>query len=158
MVRESFRCLLANSKQAVMCLLLRSVFRLATTITAWLVECCRDGCPSGRFSHLHRWTLELCQSDHRVLGHLHDQGPSPSIAQFGRAANLERVGGSKLFQFNNNGSHCVLGDLQCYRFFLVPFPQICTSTQSGLGALWTVPSTSWIGFFSDMQCQLWDLI
>jgi hypothetical protein len=39
-----------------------------STIKAWLVECCRDGCPSGRFSHLHRGTLELCQSDHRVLG------------------------------------------------------------------------------------------
>jgi hypothetical protein len=25
-----------------------------------LVECCRDGCPSGRFSHLHRETLKLC--------------------------------------------------------------------------------------------------
>ena len=29
--------------------------------------------PSGRFSHLHRGTLELCQSDHRVLVHLPDQ-------------------------------------------------------------------------------------
>jgi hypothetical protein len=27
-------------------------------IKAWLVECCRDGCPSGRFSLLHRGTLE----------------------------------------------------------------------------------------------------
>ena len=44
-----------------------------STIKAWLVECCRDGCPSGRFSHLHRGTLELCQSDHQVLGHLSDQ-------------------------------------------------------------------------------------
>jgi hypothetical protein len=25
-----------------------------TTIKAWLVKCWRDGCPSGRFSHLHR--------------------------------------------------------------------------------------------------------
>jgi hypothetical protein len=38
-----------------------------STIKAWLVECCRDGCPSGRFSNLHRGTLELCQSDHRFL-------------------------------------------------------------------------------------------
>ena len=44
-----------------------------STIKAWLLECCRDGCPSGRFSHLHRGTLELCQSDHRVIGHLPDQ-------------------------------------------------------------------------------------
>ena len=31
-----------------------------------MVECCRDGCPSERFSHPHIGTLELCQSDHRV--------------------------------------------------------------------------------------------
>ena len=44
----SFRCLLANSKRTVMCLLLKR--------------------------------------DHRVLGHLPDQGPSPPIAQFGWAS------------------------------------------------------------------------
>ena len=86
------------------------------TIKAWLVECCRDGCPSGRFSNLHRGTLELCQSDHQVLGHLPDQGPSPPNAQFGRAATL-RV------PFKNDGGHCVLGDLQWYRSVLVPFPR-----------------------------------
>ena len=81
MVWESFRWLLANSKQAVMCLLLRSGFSSGhSTIKAWLVECCRDGWPSGRISHLHRGTLELCQSDHQALGHLPDQGPSPPIA------------------------------------------------------------------------------
>ena len=57
------------------------------TIKAWLVEWCRDGCPSGRYSHLHRGTLELCQSDHQVLGHLPDWGHSPPIALFGRAAS-----------------------------------------------------------------------
>ena len=35
--------------------------------------------------------LELCQSDHRVLGHLHDQGPSPPIAQFCCQSALGRV-------------------------------------------------------------------
>jgi hypothetical protein len=79
-----FRCPLANSKLAVMCLLLRSGFHLATTIKTWLVESCRDGCPAGRFSHLHRGTLEFCQSDHQFLGHLCDQRPSPPIAQFGQ--------------------------------------------------------------------------
>ena len=62
-----------------------------STMKAWLVECWRDGCPSGRFSHLQRGTLELCQSDHRVLGHLPDQGPSPPFAQFGRAASSRKV-------------------------------------------------------------------
>ena len=41
---EFFRYLLANSKGAVMCLLLRSGFHLATTIKAWLLECCGGSC------------------------------------------------------------------------------------------------------------------
>ena len=62
-----FQCLLANSKQAVMCLLLWGV------ASVWpLYHKGRDGCPSGRISHLHRGTLELCQSDHQVFGHLPD--------------------------------------------------------------------------------------
>ena len=88
------------------------------------MECCRDGCPSGRYSHLHRVILELCQSDHRVLGHLLDQGPSPLIAQFGWAASSRgSLGGSTRLPFKNDGGHCVLGDLQCCRIFLVPFPK-----------------------------------
>ena len=87
-----------------------------------MVECCRDGCPSIRFSHLNRGTLELCQIDHRVLGHLPDQGPSPSTAQFGRAASTRKsLGGSKLILIKNGGGHCVLGNLQCCRHLLVPF-------------------------------------
>jgi hypothetical protein len=62
-----------------------------STIKAWLVECCRDSCPSGRFSHLHRGTLALCQSDHWVLGHVPDQGPSPPMVQFARWPALGRV-------------------------------------------------------------------
>ena len=50
-------------------------------------------------------------SDHCVLGHLPDQGPSP-----------QSLGGSKFLQFKNDGGHCVLGDLQRCRKFLVPFP------------------------------------
>uniref|UniRef100_A0A8C8FQP7 Uncharacterized protein n=1 Tax=Oncorhynchus tshawytscha TaxID=74940 RepID=A0A8C8FQP7_ONCTS len=58
-----------------MCLLLRSCVRLATLPSIPdLVECCRDDCPPIS-------TEELCQSDHQVLGHLPDQGPSPPIAQ-----------------------------------------------------------------------------
>ena len=59
-----------------------------STIKAWLVACCKDGWPSGRFSHLHRGPLELCQSDHGVLGHL------PS--RFGQAASSRKcLGDSK---------------------------------------------------------------
>ena len=46
------------------------------------VECGRDGCPSGRCPHFHRGTLELCQSDHWVLGHLPDQGPFKKTTTF----------------------------------------------------------------------------
>jgi hypothetical protein len=36
-------------------------------------------------------------SDHWVLGHLPDRGPSPLIAQFGRAGSSRKsLGGSKL--------------------------------------------------------------
>ena len=88
------------------------------------MECCRDGCPSGRFSHLHRVALELCQRDHQVLGNLPDQGPSPPIVKFGRAAtSSQSLGGSKILPFKNNGGHCVLGDLQCCRNILVPLPR-----------------------------------
>ena len=63
-------------------------------------------------------------SDHRVLGHLPDQGPSPPIAQFNQAASSRKsLGGSKLLPFKNEGGHCVLGDLQCCRNVLVPFPR-----------------------------------
>ena len=31
--------------------------------------------------------------------------------------------GSKLLPFKNDGGHCVLGDLQCCRHFLVTFPR-----------------------------------
>lgn len=46
--QESFTCLMANSKRAVMCLLLSKVFSIKT----WLVDCYRDGGASGRFPHL----------------------------------------------------------------------------------------------------------
>ena len=72
-------------------------------------------------------TEELCSSVSvtiRFLGHLPDQGPSPSIAQFGRAASsLKSIGGSKRLPFKNDGGHCVFGDLQCCRHVLVPFPR-----------------------------------
>jgi hypothetical protein len=38
--------------------------------------------------------------------------------------------------------------------FFGTLPQICVSTQSCLGALRTIRPTSWLGFCSDMYCQL----
>ena len=108
----------------VMCLLMRraSVWPLyhegliGGVLQRWL--------SSGRFSHLYRGTLELCQSDHLVLGYVPDQGPSPTIAQFCRAASSRKsLGGSKLLSFQNDGGYCVLGYLKCCRNISVPFPR-----------------------------------
>ena len=55
---ESLYVLFGNSKRAVMCLFTEEWLPSGhSTEKAWLVACCRDGCPSGRFSHLHRGTL-----------------------------------------------------------------------------------------------------
>ena len=98
-----------------------------STVKARLVECCRNECLSGSLSHLHRVTLELCQSG------LPDEGPSPPITQFDRAASSRKsLGGSKLLPFKNDGGHCVIGELQsCFG----TLAQIFASTQSCLGAL-----------------------
>ena len=48
-------------------------------------------------------TDERCQSEHRVLGYLPDQGPSPSFAKFDRADSSMKSGcGSKILPFKND--------------------------------------------------------
>ena len=48
----------------------------------------------------------------------------PRLLSLARAARSRKsLGGSKLFPFKNDGGHYVLGDLQCCRSFLVPFPR-----------------------------------
>ena len=97
-----------------------------SAINPRLVECCSDGCPSGSFSRLHTGSPELSKSDHRILGPLSYQGPSPPIAQFGRAASSSKSPGcSELLSFKNYGGHCALGNIQCIRFFLSPSPDLC---------------------------------
>uniref|UniRef100_UPI00358F3A5E solute carrier family 45 member 4-like isoform X2 n=1 Tax=Myxine glutinosa TaxID=7769 RepID=UPI00358F3A5E len=75
-------------------------------------------------------SLELSQSDHRVLGHLSYQGSSPPTAQICRAASSRKSPGcSKLLPFKNYGGHCALGNLQCSRdFFLWASPDLCLDT------------------------------
>ena len=69
-------------------------------------------------------TLELCQSDHRVLVHLPDQGLSPPIVQLGQVASFRKSPGvSKLLSFKNDRGHCVPVGLQCCSHVLVPFPR-----------------------------------
>ena len=103
---RSFRCHLSNSQVGFHVPFTEEC--LLSGHNGLMVESCRDGCSSGRFFHLHRGTLELCQSDHRLLGHLPDQGTFAPIAQFGQAASSRKsLGGSKLLPFKNGG-HFVL--------------------------------------------------
>ena len=131
-----------------------------STIKAWMVECCRDGCPSVRFSHLHRGTLELCQSDHWVLGHLPDQGPSPPIDWLGRVASSRKsLGGSKLLPFKNDVGTVFLGTFNAAEMFWYPSPALCldtilswsSSTSQPHDLMTSFPSTSWLGFCSGMS-------
>jgi hypothetical protein len=88
------------------------------------VECCRDCYPSGRFSHLHRGPMELCQSDHWVLGHLPDQGLSPQWLSLAGQSALGRVlVVPNIFHLRTMEATVFLGDLQCCRNILVPFPR-----------------------------------
>ena len=72
---------------------------------------------------LHRGTLEFCQSDHQVFGHLPKVGPSTPIALFGRTASSRKsvVRGYKLLPFKNDVGHCGHGKLQSCIHALVPF-------------------------------------
>jgi hypothetical protein len=116
-VWESFRCILANSKQAVMCFLLRSGFLSGHSTIKGLIggvlqrwENLPEGQPSPQRSYV-RVTIGF------------------PIAQFGWVASSRKsLGGSKLFPFKNDGGHSVLGDLQCCRTFLVPFPDLYLGT------------------------------
>ena len=75
-------------------------------------------------SPISRGTLELCPSDHQVIGHIPDKGPSPPMAQFGRAASSRKsLGGSKLPPFKTDGGTCVLEDIQ--DIFWCPSSDLC---------------------------------
>jgi hypothetical protein len=55
------------------------------------------------------------------------------IAQFGQAANSGKsFGDFQLLPFKNDGGHCVLGDLQCYRIVFMPFPRSVPRHNPGL--------------------------
>jgi hypothetical protein len=67
------------------------------------------------FHNLHRGALTV------TIGFLVTSLPSLPIAQFNCV--VPNVRGSKRLPFKNDGGHCVLGDIQCCRKFLVPFPR-----------------------------------
>jgi hypothetical protein len=121
---------LANSKWDVMCLFTEEITSVWPLYHKGLIGGALQRWPSGTFSHLHRGTLELCQIDHRVLGHLPDQGPCPLIAQFVQAASSKKIlGGSKLIPFKNDGGHCSLRPLMLqHNFFGYHSPDLCLGT------------------------------
>ena len=97
-----------NSKRAVMCILMRSGFHLATLPQG--PDWWRDSCPSGSFSLLHRGTLELWVTIRLLVTSL-TKVLLALIAQFGRVASSRKCPGCS----KNYGGHCVLRDLQCCR-------------------------------------------
>jgi hypothetical protein len=111
-----------------MCLLLSSGFWLPSrhsTIKAWLVECCRDGCPSGRFSHHHTGTLELWQSEHWVRGLFPDQGPSPQLLSLalGRVLVVPNY-----FHLRIIETTVFLETFNAIDMFWYPSPDLCLNT------------------------------
>jgi hypothetical protein len=68
------------------------------------------------------------------------------------ASSRKSFGGSKLHPFKNDGGHCVLGDLQCSRNVLFPFPRSVprhNPISELYGQFLPLP---WLGFCSDIQC------
>ena len=115
------------------------------------MEDCTGGCPSVRFSHLHKGTLDLLHSEHWVLGYPSAQGPSSPIAQFGWVARSRKtVGGSKSLLFENDGEYSTLGHFQLLQNCSCILPQICVLTQFSFAGLQTILLTSWLGFHSDI--------
>ncbi len=95
------------------------------TIQAWLVECYRDGCSSGRFSSLHREMLELCQwpSGSWSPPWLRPFSPDRSVWP----GSLKSPGGSKLFHLWMKAT-VLTGTFNAAEFFLYPSPDLCLDT------------------------------
>jgi hypothetical protein len=116
-----------------------------------LVVCCRNGCPSGKFSNLHRGTLELCQSDHWVT--ILTKFLLPRLLSLARRPALGRgFVVPNFFHLRMMEVDVVLGILNAAEMFWYPSPYLCPDT------ILSRSSTSWLCFCSDMHCQLWDLI
>ena len=83
-----------------------------------------DGCSSGRFSHLHRGTLELCQSDHRVLGHL----PDRLLSLAGQPALGRVLVVPNFFHLRIMEATVFLGTFNVADIFWYPSPDLCLDT------------------------------
>jgi hypothetical protein len=98
-----------------------------STIKAWLVECCRDGCPSERFSHRRRVTLELSQSDNRFLGHLPPLLPR-LLSLAGRPALGRVLVVPNFFHIRVMEATVCLGTFNAVDICWSPSPDLCLDT------------------------------
>ena len=72
---------------------------------------------------------ELCQSDHRVLGHNPDQGSFPPIGQFGQVVSSRKsLGDSKLLHLRVMEATVFLGIFNSADSFWYPSPDLCLDT------------------------------
>ena len=78
--------------------------------------------------------------------------PKPLLCCLGYVLSREVWPGSKWWR-----PLCSWGPSMLHTFSGI-LPQICALTQSCLKALWTNPLTSWLGFCSDMHCQIHTLL
>ncbi len=101
--------------------------------------------------------MELNKDDHQVLGHQSRQGPSPSIAQFGWVTSSWMSPGRPFFHSRIMETTMLLGTFSAAEIFCC-LPQICASIQSCLLSSAGSSFTSWLGFRSDIHCQLWGLL
>ena len=132
-----------------MCLLLSSGFHLAITIKARLVECCRDG-------RTFQKDNESCQSDHWVLRHLPDQGPSPRLFSLARRPALGRVlVVSKFFHLWMEAT-VFLGIFNAAEMFWYPSLDLCLGTILSRSSMDN--SFDLMTWFLLWYCQLWVLI
>lgn len=129
-----------------------------STIQALLVESFRNSCPSGNLFSLHRARLELCQSDHWILGHLHSAHLLPLLTLVWQPA-LGRI--LPDFFYSQMMATAVLsGSFSAAEISLL-FPRFFPrySSVSAVYIINTViPWTPWHGLCSGMHRQLYDLI
>lgn len=74
------------------------------------MKCCRDGCSSGKYSSPHKETLQHCESDHQILGHLSDKGSSPH---------------SNYFHLHMIEATVLTGTFKAAELFLYPYKDLC---------------------------------
>ena len=132
--KEFNLCLIRpNSRQAAMCLLLRNGFCLATTIQAWLVDCCRD------------WATEECWSSDRVtIGFLVTsltKALLPWLLSLDGRPVLGRVLVVPNFHLRMMEATVLIGTFKTAEIFLYPSPDFFWR-QSCLSGRQTIPWTS----------------